>query len=129
MMEEQMENLQYNDWRDKLGKTLKNDKVIVDGGSEQNLCTILDNDDKLKGKTRHNCFTETIQKSELPWGKPGDWSDYDTAELKCYLEIYRKAGFQGDKILDALVIIAHAHEFHPVRKYLQQTLQQGCGTW
>ena len=44
MMEEQMENLKYNDWRDKLGKTLKNDKIIVDG-SEKNLCIILDNDD------------------------------------------------------------------------------------
>lgn len=116
-MEEQMENFKYNDWRDKLGKTLKNDKVIVDG-SEQNLCTILDNDDKLRGKIRYNSFTETIQKSELPWGKPGDWSDYDTAELKCYLEMYRKAGFQRDKILDALLITAHAHEFHPVREYL-----------
>ena len=67
-MEEQMENFKYNDWRDKLGKTLKNDKVIVDG-SEQNLCTILDNDDKLRGKIRYNSFTETIQKSDLPWGK------------------------------------------------------------
>ena len=117
MMEQQMENLKYNDWRDKLGKTLKNDKIIVDG-SEKNLCVILDNDYRLKGKIRYNCFTETIQKSGLPWGKSGDWSDYDTAELKCYLEMYRKAGFQRDKILDALLSIAHAHEFHPVRSYL-----------
>jgi hypothetical protein len=50
-MEEQMENFKYNDWRDKLGKTLRNDKVIVDG-SEQNLCTILEYDDKLRGKIR-----------------------------------------------------------------------------
>jgi hypothetical protein len=47
---------------------MRNDKVIVDG-SEQNLCTILDNDDKLRGKIRYNSFTETIQKSDFALGK------------------------------------------------------------
>lgn len=31
-----MNDFKYNDWRDKLSKSLKNDKVIVDG-SESNL--------------------------------------------------------------------------------------------
>lgn len=117
-MNNPMEDLKYNNWRDKLSKTLKNDKVIVDG-SESNICTILQNDTQLSGKIRYNCFTETIQKFGLPWGISGNWTDYDTAELRCYLEIYRKAGFQRDKILDALLIVAHAHEFHPVKHYLE----------
>lgn len=93
-----MEDLKYNNWRDKLSKTLKNDKVIVDG-SESNICTILQNDTQLSGKIRYNCFTETIQKFGLPWGINGNWTDYDTAELRCYFEIYRKADFNEIKYL------------------------------
>ena len=116
-MSSQMDDFKYNDWRDKLSKSLKNDKVFVDG-TESNLCLILENDEKLKGKILYNCFTETIQKTDLPWGKAGEWTDYDSAELRRFLEVYRKSGFQRDKIVDAVLITAHAHEFHPVRDYL-----------
>lgn len=81
-------------------------------------CLILENDERLKGKILYNCFTGFIQKTDLPWGKTGEWTDYNSAELRRCLEVYRKAGFQRDKIVDAVLITAHANEFHPVRDYL-----------
>ncbi|MCF0178161.1 MAG: hypothetical protein HUJ90_06000, partial [Bacteroidales bacterium] len=105
------------DWHELLTVTTKKDVETVDN-TVTNICIILENDGFLRGRLRYNAFTDNIERGEMPWGDAGNWCDRDTAEIRRYLETYRKSGFQRDKILEALLLVACRHEYHPVRDYL-----------
>lgn len=85
-----------------------------------NLVIILSNDTLLKNKFGYNEFTyRYVITRELPWDNefPRDWSDYDEANLRHYIEkVYAIRG--KDNIKDAVTITALKNKFHPVKDYL-----------
>lgn len=72
----------------------------------RNILEILQNDLNLKDKVKYNEFSNTIDiVGELPWSTLSkNWTGYDDAELRLYLE--RKYGiYNRSKTNDALKIM------------------------
>lgn len=88
--------------------------------SIENVLTVLENDQNLKGKIAYNEFSNrAIVTGNLPWesAKGEDWSDSDDAGLRYYIEsVYNITSIS--KIDDALTIAFQNNTFHPVKDYL-----------
>ena len=85
----------------------------------KNVCTVLENDEQLKGKLARNGFTREIDVlGPLPWRKDkGHWTDNDDANLRKYLEVNFKLTNRNN-IADGLEIVTGATTHHPIRDYL-----------
>lgn len=102
-------------WIEKLKYDTKG-KII---SSIENVLTIIENDQNLKGKFAFNDFANrAVITGKLPWeSDPGDWADSDDAGLRYYIEsVYDITSIS--KIDDALTIAFQNNSFHPVRDYL-----------
>lgn len=106
------------EWTEALEYTKDRDGNPCPVNNVGNLVTILENDERLRGKIRYNDFSSIIEHDELPWNGKGEWVDDDNAELRFLLEDFRRSGFQKDKVMDALAIVAKKHRYHPIREYL-----------
>lgn len=104
------------------GKRIKN--------TISNAVLILSNDENLKGRFGFNEFEqrETAVKA-LPWDRPGikyprPLCDADDAELRLYLERCYEITGKG-QITDALTVVVHGNNYHPVRDYLDAVSWDG----
>lgn len=75
-----------------------------------------------KGKIAFNEFTNNVVKlADMPWGSPaGEWSEVD--ELLMGEWLCRKhwlPSMAQTTLVEATRMVAHRHQYHPVRKYLQ----------
>ncbi len=84
-----------------------------------NFVTILENDPNLKGLGGLNMFTgryEVLHK--LPWVRfKASWTDDDSSNLRHYIESHYNCMHRGN-LEDAISVVFGAHQFHPVRDYL-----------
>ena len=68
----------------------------------------------------------------MPHSVVGEWADEDAAALRVWLaHKYRFTPSHGD-VTDALIVVARAHRFHPVRDYLNGVVWDGrcrLDTW
>ena len=112
------------DWQSRL-------KITEKGGIAsciENVVVILNGDPALSGCVGFNEMSHNIVAvRSLPWRKvsaESPWTDADDAGLRYYLE--RVYGLSGkDKIFDGLNVVAMAHNFHPVRDYLEGCVWDG----
>ena len=96
----------------------------------ENVCIILNNDPKLKGRIAYDEMgRREVAVDDLPWkkmpkGKPlRRWEDNDDANLRLYLE---KEGLQGkDRIYDAVDTTAHRNCVHPVKQFIEEAAWDG----
>lgn len=87
------------EWTEALEYTKDRDGNPCPVNNVGNLVTILENDERLRGKIRYNDFSSIIEHDELPWNGKGEWVDDDNAELRFLLEDFRRSGFQKDKVI------------------------------
>lgn len=89
--------------------------------SIENIVLIMENDERLSGRLRHNEFAHRPEVvGKLPWKRhaAGGWSDADDAHLRLFLE--KHYGISGkEKIFDATNVVFQRHAYHPVREYLE----------
>ncbi|MBQ9428599.1 MAG: hypothetical protein IJU41_03530 [Clostridia bacterium] len=120
------EDLDGTDWKKKLELTEK-------GGLRQsigNAVLILLNDPALKGSIAYdefNCLT--VVRKDLPWRAVGDrrgssWQNSDESELRYYIETHY-GSIGKEKITDAVEVVAHKQQFHPIRDYLAAQVWDG----
>ena len=86
---------------------------------------ILENDIRWKGVLGFSDFSYAVEKIKKPPfannSETGEWSDADTARLRCWLAEQPEYGFspKTNDADDALLVAAQANRFHPVREYLE----------
>ena len=84
-----------------------------------NYVYVLSHDPQLRDNVRYNIMTERdCIIGDVGWPRTGDaLTDTDISYLKLYFE--RNYGLMGgDKMMDAIRIVANEKQFHPVRDYL-----------
>ena len=87
--------------------------------TSQNAMTILENDDRLRGKLWKDEFRGNYMvDGGLPWRpEASKWGNDDDANLRVYLEMkYRMVG--KEKIRDALTAVFTKHGRNPLKEYL-----------
>lgn len=103
----------------------KDDKLIQ---SIDNICTVLRNDELLKGKIKYNVLSYSQYVcGELPWEHRDtyrEWKNSDDSNLKCYIEHKYKLKSM-DKIMEALVIVSQENKFNPVIDWLESLKWDG----
>lgn len=86
---------------------------------------ILENDVRWKGVLGFSDFSYAVEKIKKPPfdnnSETGEWSDADTARLRCWLAEQPEYGFspKTNDADDALLVAAQANRFHPVIEYLE----------
>jgi len=98
----------------------RNDKGNIQP-SLYNTLHVLEGDPQWKGVLAFNQFSYRIVKRRLPPVQPatdGEWADIDDVRLQVYLT--KTYSFEPKKttVMDAVMQVAHAAPFHPVREYL-----------
>lgn len=87
-----------------------------------NIQLILEHDSAWAGKLKYCEFSYRILKSDtltIAGFEAGEWTDGDTARLRSWLAENYEITVPRSEAIDALVIAAEAHGFHPVREYLE----------
>lgn len=83
---------------------------------------VLENDPRWRGVVAYCQFSYRVLKRKAPpfdFGAEGEWSDADTDRLRIWLsDNYRFTPKTADA-LGAVVVVAEANGFHPVREYLR----------
>ena len=91
-----------------------------------NYVYVLNHDPQLRDNVRYNIMTERdCITGAVGWPRTGDaLTDTDISYLKLYFE--RTYGLMGgDKMMDAIRIVANEKQFHPVRDYLNSLQWDG----
>lgn len=93
-----------------------------------NIELIFNNDDNLKGLFGFNLFEkrESLMRT-APWRRvhePVPISDIDFSGLRHYLGLHYNISASG-KIEDAMHLVAHTNQFHPIRDYLNSLKWDG----
>lgn len=97
--------------------------IMVNKKSIQNVVSVLQEDEELAGKIRYDVIGYTPKYfGQLPWRKEGDtfgdWSDFDDANLKSYLDTY--FGLKGNDIYESgFIIVAESNKFNPITDWLE----------
>jgi putative DNA primase/helicase len=86
-----------------------------------NTLHVLEGDREWRGVLAFNQFSYRITKRRAVPGHPkseGEWADIDDVRLQVYLT--RTHGFEAKKgtVMDAVMQVAYANPYHPVREYL-----------
>lgn len=87
-----------------------------------NTLNVLENDPAWRGVLAFNQFSYRITKRRAPPTQSqtaGEWVDIDDVRLQVYLT--KAYSFEPKKatVMDAVMEVAHAHPFHPVREWLR----------
>lgn len=96
--------------------------------SIENVCTVLRNDENLKGKIKYNILSYSpFIYGSVPWDKKDnyrEWNNTDDSNLKCYIE--GNYGLRSlEKIMEALNIVINENKFNPVIEHLEQLQWDG----
>ena len=94
--------------------------------SIDNYVYVLNHDPMLRGNVRYNIMTERdCILGNVGWPRIGDAiTDTDISYLKLYFE--RNYGLMGgERMMDAVRIVANEKQFHPVREYLESLTWDG----
>lgn len=105
------------DWRDHLACT-KDGKVSA---TIANVFEILMHDTVWRGVLAYCEFSNRIVKRIRPpyGGKPGEWLDADTAQLRIWLSPRYGISVRKNDVQDAVLVASKKNAFHPVREYLE----------
>ena len=107
-------------------KNLKRDDKDNVRQTISNYVYVLNHDPVLRGNVRYNIMTERdCILGDVGWSRGGDaLTDTDISYLKLYFERNYALG-GGDRMLDAIRIVANEKQFHPVREYLESLKWDG----
>ena len=107
-------------------KNLKRDDKDNVRQTISNYVYVLNHDPVLRGNVRYNIMTERdCILGDVGWSRGGDTlTDTDISYLKLYFERNYALG-GGDRMLDAIRIVANEKQFHPVREYLESLVWDG----
>lgn len=85
---------------------------------------------KWKGVIGYNSFRQSIEKrNKTPYdGKPGPWSDPDTAETMLWFEKEHDLEFEAGTVDRAVMTVAHRNAFNPAQERLQELARLWDGT-
>ena len=105
----------------------RNDKGNIQP-SLYNTLHVLEGDPLWRGVLGFNQFSYRIVKRRMPPVLPatdGEWADIDDVRLQVYLT--KTYSFEPKKttVMDAVMQVAHAAPFHPVREYLDALVWDG----
>lgn len=124
-VEAEQEPEEQLDWTEKLDVDRKGNVL----NTIENVVTVLNYDDGLKGALAFNEFSSRITvRRDFPWRKVGMRSnlltDSDDSSIRNYLEkVYGLTS--GPKIADGINIVSRQNSFHPVRSYLKSHVWDG----
>ena len=96
--------------------------------TRENIITILENDEQLKGRMVYDEFSHrTLVLDALPWNKITEeriWDNVDDAGFRTYLE--SRYGIVGDKkVDDGFITYSHKYKVNKVKKYLESLQWDG----
>ncbi|WP_280378026.1 VapE domain-containing protein [Pseudomonas sp. BN515] len=99
-----------------------------------NISLILENDDRWKGVIGEDVFAgRTVKRRATPYGgRAGEWSDLDDTRTAIWLAEQYGLLVKSMAVLEAVAVVAHQNQFHPVRDYLQGLKWDGkprLSTW
>lgn len=85
-----------------------------------NVALILGNDKRWQGCIAEDTFSsKTVIRRTTPYGgKPGEWSDLDDTRTAIWLAEQYGLLTKALTVLEAVAVVAHDNQFHPVREYL-----------
>lgn len=88
-----------------------------------NAAVVLREHPQLFGRVRCNRFSGIVEARDLPWrdweeGKWDAWTDADDLQLAAFCQ-RRSAYLRPNTCAGAVQVVAHDHEFHPVRERLK----------
>ena len=88
----------------------------------QNVELILANDPRWAGVISFSAFSSKIVKLRAaPYGGgTGDWADIDDVRVMKWLAQHYNLRVKASHVIEAVSVVAHDHEFHPVRQYLKK---------
>jgi putative DNA primase/helicase len=88
----------------------------------QNVELILANDPRWAGVISFSAFSSKIVKLRTaPYGGgTGDWADIDDVRVMKWLAQHYNLRVKASHVIEAVSVVAHDHEFHPVRQYLKK---------
>ncbi len=103
-------------WKDELQRT--NTGALVPHAV--NVKLILANDARWAGVIGEDIFSsKTVKRRATPYGgKAGEWSDLDDVQTSIWLAERYGLRVKSLTVLEAVGVVAHEHQFHPVREYL-----------
>jgi putative DNA primase/helicase len=85
-----------------------------------NVALILANDERWTGVIAEDIFSsKTVKRRATPYGgKAGEWSDLDDTRTAIWLAEQYGLRVKALTVLEAVGVVAHDHQWHPVREYL-----------
>lgn len=105
-------------WMDSLRTVGRGDNKKWDK-NPGNVVAFLKNWPTLKGRIRYDEFTQRKIAHDLPWDpQEHDWSDYDTANTRVYLDGIMERAAAKDIILDAIEKTAHDNSYDALMDYI-----------
>lgn len=118
-------NPRQADWYGRLDLTEKG-AVRQHAGNLERILTL---DPRWRGVLAYDDFSYRLVKRlkpPMPDSRSGEWEDADTARLRTWMHRnYLMSPPPKTELQDALIIVAQAHRFHPVRAYLQKLRWDG----
>ena len=93
----------------------------------ENFEMILREDENLAGVLSFDQFSQKLVKKECPpWSnRIGEWRDEDDAHLRSYISKNYECLRDKQLISDAITVVSHDNEFHPVKEYLESLVWDG----
>lgn len=85
-----------------------------------NVTLILENDERWKGVIGEDLFAgRTVKRRATPYGgRAGEWTDLDDTRTSIWLAEQYGLRVKALTVLEAVAVVAHQNQFHPVRDYL-----------
>lgn len=85
-----------------------------------NVALILQNDERWAGVIGEDLFSSrTVKRRATPYGgRAGEWSDLDDTRTSIWLAEQYGLRVKSLTVLEAVAVVAHDNQFHPVREYL-----------
>ncbi len=103
-------------WRKQLRRTTTGTLVA----HVVNVAMILGNDERWAGVIAEDIFSSKVMKRRAtPYGgQAGEWSDLDDTRTSIWLAEQYGLLVKPLSVLEAVAVVAHQNQFHPVREYL-----------
>lgn len=85
-----------------------------------NVAMVLANDERWAGVIAEDIFSsKTIKRRTTPYGgQAGEWSDLDDTRTAIWLAEQYGLRVKALMVLEAVAVVAHDNQYHPVREYL-----------
>lgn len=121
----------FEEWYQRLSRTEKGKILPV----IHNITAIMSNDGRWKDVLAYCEFSHRVLKRHLPPYAQcdlGEWSDADTARTRIWLGQHFGISPKASDVDDAVMVMATANKFHPVRDYLRSLkwdFQPRLDTW